>query len=73
MISLYDINKVVNSGLQPLNYDGSFNDNGLSYRQLLQCCCWNKTMLKDFGIVDMESKNKNITWCIIRLTSETIT
>jgi len=73
IISLYDINKVVNFGVQPLNYDGSVNPNGLSYAELLSNYCWNKTMFKDFGFIDMESKNKNLYWCIIRLTSETIT
>lgn len=73
IISLYDINKVVNFGVQPLNYDGSVNPNGLSYTELLSNYCWNKTMFKDFGFIDMESKNKNLYWCIIRLTSETIT
>ena len=73
IISLYDINKVVNFGVQPLNYDGSANPKGLSYIGLLSDYYWNKTMFKDFSLTDMESKNKNIYWCIIRLTSETIT
>jgi len=73
IINLYDINKVVNFGLQPLNYDGSVNPSGLPYTELLSNYYWNQTMLKDFGFVDMESKNKNLYWCIIRLTSETIT
>ena len=73
IISLYDINKVVNSGVQPLNYNGSVNPNRLPYTELLSDYCWNKTMFTDFGFIDMESKNKNLYWCIIRLTSETIT
>lgn len=73
IINLYDINKVVNSGLQPLNYNGSINPNGLQYTELLSRCCWNQTMFKDINFIDMESKNKNFYWCIIRLTSETIT
>ena len=73
IINLYDINKVVNSGVQALNYDGSVNPKGLPYTELLSDYYWNKTMFKDFGLTDMQSKNKNLYWCIIRLTSETIT
>jgi hypothetical protein len=71
-IKLYDLMKVVNSGAYPLDYKGSKNLNGLMYYDLIDQYFWNKTYFKDINIIDMESRNKFLYWCTIRLTSETI-
>lgn len=71
-ISLYDTNKVTKSGVYPLNHDGSINKNGFEYPELTREYFWNKTYLKDINILEMESRNKNLYWCTLRLTSETI-
>ena len=71
-IELYDINKVVKSGVSPIDYRGSKNPNGLMYFDLVKNYRWNKTYLKNIAILDMESVNKNLHWCTIRITSETI-
>lgn len=71
-VSLYDINKVVKSGVNPINYDGSINTSGVVYSSLISDYFWNKTYLKNVSILNMESRNKNLYWCTIRLTSETI-
>ena len=71
-IELYDIQKVVNSGVNPIDYRGAKNPNGLMYYDLVDKYFWNKTYIKDLAILDMESLNKNLHWCTIRITSETI-
>jgi len=73
MMKLYDINKVVKSGKYSLNYNGSININGLQYSELIRDYFWKNSWIKDFAFNTMESMNKNLYWCIIRLTSETIT
>lgn len=74
-IPMYDINKVVNSGVYSLDHKGSINPSGLMYHQLSDYNSpyfWRTFFIKDIEIMDMESKNKNIYWCTIRLTTETI-
>lgn len=71
-ISLYDTNKVAKSGVYPLHHNGSVNVDGLGYFDLTREYFWNKTYLKDINILEMESRNKNLYWCTLRLTSETI-
>lgn len=71
-LDMYDINKVVKSGVYPLNYNGTKNSNGLMYFDLIRDYFWNKTYIRNINILDMESRNKNLYWCTIRLTSETI-
>lgn len=73
-IAMYDINKVVNSGVYPLDYRGSINPSGSYYHTLAtdSAFFWHHFFIKDVRIIDMESRNKNIFWCTIRLTTETI-
>lgn len=71
-IEMYDVQKVVNSGVNPIDYRGSKNPSGLMYYDLVDNYFWNKCYFKDISILDMESRNKNLYWCTIRLTSETI-
>ena len=71
-ILLYDAKKVANSGAYFLNYDGSLNTNRKSYNCLLENFYWNKCYFKEIGVLEMESANKNLFWCTIRLTSEII-
>jgi hypothetical protein len=73
-ICLYDQNKVANSGVNPLNWDGSINQNGLSYASLVtdNDYVFTKCYFKDIKLMDMESSNKNLYWCTIRVTTEVI-
>jgi len=74
-IQLYDIKKVVNSGVYGLNANGSKNSNGLNYSQLINnnTFHWNKMYIKDISFLDIQKNNtSNNFWCIIRLTSEII-
>mgnify|MGYP003150841041 FL=1 len=74
-IHMYDLNKVVDSGVYPLDYRGSINPSGSYYHELSaqnSDYFWNNTFIKDVNIMDMESRNKNIYWCTIRLTTETL-
>ena len=74
-INMYDLNKVVNSGVYPLDYRGSINPSGSYYHELAaenSDYFWNNTFIKDVNIMDMESRNKNLYWCTIRLTTETL-
>lgn len=71
---LYDIQKVINSGVNPLNYQGSINNTGKNYCELVlnPLYRWKRCYLKDISILDMESRNKNLYWCTLRLTTEVI-
>jgi hypothetical protein len=71
-IILYDINKVVNSGTYPLTYNGSLNPNGLCYTDLLENYRWNLCYFKEISVLNMESANKNLYWCTLRLTTQVI-
>ena len=73
-IWLYDVNKVVNSGANPLNYRGEINNNGQVYCNLVTNpeYRWHKCYFKEISFSDMESVNKNLYWCTIRLTTQVI-
>lgn len=73
-IQLYDVNKVVNSGYYPFNYNGSLNNNAKTYAELATNppLLWNKCFFKEVSIMDMKSSNKNLYWCTIRLTAQVI-
>lgn len=73
-IWLYDINKVVNSGINPLNHLGSKNLNGKIYCDIVNNAAyrWQLCYFKDISVIDMESRNKNLYWCTIRLTTQVI-
>jgi len=74
-INMYALNKVVNDGVYPLDFRGSINPTGLYYHQLSSENSeyfWNNAFVKDVNILDMESRNKNLYWCTIRLTTETL-
>ena len=73
-IWLYDINKVVNSGANPLNYRGELNNSGQVYCDLVSNMDyrWHKCYFKELIFSDMESVNKNLYWCTIRLTAQVI-
>jgi len=71
-IILYNINKVINSGVFPLNYDGSINNSGLCYPDLISNYRWNSCYFKEISVLTMESANKNLYWCTLRLTAQVI-
>lgn len=71
-IILYDTNKIVNSGVYPINYDGSLNSNRIHYDSILQNYYWKLCFLKEVGVIDMQSQNKNLFWSLVRLTTQVI-
>jgi len=71
-LNLYDVDKVVNSGVAPLNYNGSINSSGLMDYQLRSDYGWYQTYFKNIDLLDMETLNNQIYWCTLRITSETI-
>jgi hypothetical protein len=73
-IWLYDINKVINSGVYGLNYQGSRNSSGKNYNDLVNNTQyrWLKCFFTDIVLMDMETNNNNLFWCTIRLTAEVI-
>ena len=71
-IILYDINKVVNSGVYPLKHNGSVNPLGLCYSSLLENFRWNLCYFKEISVLNMESTNQNLYWCTLRLTAQVI-
>lgn len=75
MITLYDLNKVVNSIKYGLFADGSKNSQGLNYGQLISDANlhWNRMFIKNVNFVDMQKNTiSNFVWCMIRLTCEII-
>lgn len=71
-IKMYDTNKIVRSGVFPLLYNGSINSSGLCYTDLLKQFYWNLCFFKDISVLNMESANKNLYWCTLRLTAQVI-
>ena len=74
-VVLYDIKKIVSSGLYGLNANGSKNPNGLNYGQILQNndLLWNTMYIRDVNFINMEQNTtSNLFWCITRLTVEVI-
>jgi hypothetical protein len=73
-IQMYDINKVVNSGYYAFNYNGSLNNDAKSYDILAtdSGVMWHKCFFKNISVLNMESTNKNLYWCTIRLTAQVI-
>ena len=74
-VLLYDIKKIVASGLYGLNPNGSKNINGLNYGQIVQNSdlVWNRLYIRDVSFIDMEQNStSSLFWCITRLTVEVI-
>lgn len=74
-VVLYDIKKIVSSGVYGLNANGSKNPNGLNYGQILQNneFIWNTMYIRDVNFINMEQNTtSNLFWCITRLTVEVI-
>lgn len=73
-IWLYDTNKVVKNNVYPLRYNGSINPSGLSYANLVNNpdYRWHKCYFREIDFFEMESRNKNLYWCTIRLTAQVI-
>lgn len=74
-ILMYDIKKVVESGVYGLNYDGSKNINGLTYHQIIDNnnLRWKNLYIKSTNIVDLQKNHSsNIVWCMLRVTCEVI-
>jgi hypothetical protein len=75
VVILYDLQKVVSSGLYGLMPNGSKNIGGMNYGQLISSSDlqWNRMLIKKVAFVDMQKNaSSNFVWCMIRLTSEII-
>jgi hypothetical protein len=72
-IKLYDTNKIVQSGVFPLSYNGSLNNSGICYSTLIDQYFWKTCFFKEISVLSMESANKNLYWCTLRLTAQVIT
>ena len=74
-VVLYDIKKIVSSGLYGLNANGSQNISGLNYGQIVENkdLIWNTMYIRDVNFINMEQNTtSNLFWCITRLTVEVI-
>jgi len=72
VITLYDSQKVVKSGVYPILYNGSLNPSGYSYEEILDNFHWKRCYLKEISVLNMESANKNLYWCTLRVTAQVI-
>jgi hypothetical protein len=71
-LKTYDINTVISSGAYPLTYNGRINNNGQSYLELINNFRGSDLFLKNIDIMAIENYSKQLFWCILRLTTETI-
>jgi len=71
-LNTYDINSVIADNAYPINFNGSVNNNGQSYLSLIQNYPGDDLFIKNIDIMALESYSKEIFWCILRLTTETI-
>jgi len=71
-IMLYDINKVVNSGVYPINYDGSKNINGKIYPEIINNSEYQLRVVyvKNADIIDFVNYGQKIFFASIRYTFE---
>ena len=73
-IKLYDLNKLVESGTYPLNFDGSVNPSGLEYDEILANSdyFWMRCRFKDITISDMQFYGIDLYGSTIEVTNELI-
>lgn len=73
-LRMYDINKIIKSGVYPLRYDGQINNSGQNYQNLLLNPDYSylKLFIKDVNLLGLETYSKKLFWCILRLTTQTI-
>jgi hypothetical protein len=74
VLVFYDINKVVNSGVYPIGFNGALNSSRLQYNQLINNTeyVWNTCRLKNMVLSEVESLNSELFECNIRVTAEII-
>lgn len=73
-IKLYDINKLVESGTYPLNFDGSLNPSGLEYEEILSNSDYHlmDCRFKNITVSDMQFYGIDLYGSTIELTNELI-
>jgi hypothetical protein len=73
-IDLYDLNKLVESGTYPLNFDGSLNPSGLQYDQILANSDykWMQCRFKNITISDMQFYGIDLYGSTVEITNEMI-
>ncbi len=67
---LYDINNVVKSGVYPLNYNGSINNNGLNYPTLCESYKKYWCTIKDSNIGELNTLSSRLYNGIVRWSME---
>jgi len=74
VIDLYDLNKLIESGTYPLNFDGSVNNSGLEYDQILANpdYRWMKCRFKNITVSDMQFYGIDLYGSTIEITNELI-
>lgn len=74
IIFLYNTTSVVNSGIYPLNYDGSKNINGQNYKNIVNNdnYKWIECRISDINISDIYFDNIRMYGAIVRVTNELI-
>jgi hypothetical protein len=74
LLQLYKTDIVVNSGVYPLNYDGSININGQNYNTIVKndSYKWKECRLKNITISDIDFTNIRMFGAVIRITNEII-
>lgn len=68
----YDINRVIRDGVYPINFNGSVNNSGQCYNQLLTNYRGPNLFFKNITQMGMETYSKKLFWCILRITTQTI-
>ena len=73
-ICLYDLNKLVESGTYPLNFNGSVNVSGLQYDEILANSDykWLDCRFKNITVSDMQFYGSDLYGSTIEITNELI-
>jgi hypothetical protein len=71
-IYLYDINKVINDNVYPLNYDGSINIDGMTYTDLVENKQYELTVvyIKKVNLIDLYNYGQTVYSANFRYTLE---
>lgn len=74
ILYLYNTDTLVQSGIYPLNYDGSKNINGQNYYNIVNnpSYRWIKCRISDINISDIYLSNIRLYGAVVRLTNELI-
>lgn len=73
-IFTYDINKTIKDNVYILDYNGALNPSGYCYSELISNSNYKyKDMfIKNTTLLGLETYSKQLFWCIVKLTTQTI-